>query len=577
MKPPTQPPADQGAFFPWEKAYPPELHWRVHIRPQPLASILEDAVARYPDKPCIEFMGRRYTYSEIGALANRAAKGLQGLGIRKGDRVGLLMPNSPFYVICYFGALKIGATVVNYNPMYSVNQIAQQIRDSGTETLITLDLMAIYRKAEKAFGQSPLERIVVCSLRRNLSIVENVKQVLGLRREVEKIPKDHRHVSFDVLTDNDGAYAPVEIDPRKDIAVLQYTGGTTGLLKAAMLSHANLFCNAVQTEMWAIGTEYGQERILAGLPFSHAFGMSAVMNVGLVLGAELIVLPRFKVQDALEAIQRSRPTILVGVPTMFSALIASPDIGRYDLSSLVLCIAGGAPLPTRVQKAFESLTKASLVEGYGLTEAGPIVTANPFRGENRVGSVGLPLPGTLIEIIDPKDRKTPIPRGQPGEICVSGPQVMSGYLARPRENEIVLAGGRLHTGDIGYLDADGYLHIVDRIKEIIMSGGFNVYPRAVEEAIRRHPAVREVAVRGKPDDIMGELVMAMVALKPGIAATADDIQNFLTDQLATFEIPRIVEFVDDIAAALAGDESARRYNPYSKDHSGDHGSAPARN
>ena len=523
-------------------------------------------------------MGRRYTYSEIGVMTNRAAKGLQGIGIKKGDRVGLLMPNSPYYVICYFAVLKVGATVVNYNPLCSTGQIAQQIRDSGTETLIALDLKAIHRKAEKAFGQSPLERIVTCSMRRSMSMTEGVKLAFSFRREVEKIPEDHRHVSFDTLSDNDGAYQPVEIDPRKDIAVLQYTGGTTGLSKAAMLTHANLFCNSVQTEMWAIGTEYGKERILAVLPFSHAFGMSAVMNVGLVLGAELIVLPRFKVQDTLEAIQRSRPTIFIGVPTMFSAIIASPDVGRFDLSSLVLCIAGGAPLPIRVQRTFESLTNASLVEGYGLTEAGPIVAANPFRGENRVGSVGLPLPGTLIEIIDPKDRKTPVPWGGRGEICISGPQVMPGYLARPRENEIVLAGGRLHTGDIGYFDSEGYLHIVDRIKEIIMSGGFNVYPRAVEEAIRQHPAVRDVAVRGRPDDIMGEVVVAIVALKPGLVANAEDIQAFLNDRLATFELPRIVEFADDVAAALAIEGGpAGRYDPHTKDGSGGQSSSAARN
>ena len=573
-----KPAEEHNAFFPWESAYPRELHWRVHIHPQPLASILDDSVERYPDNPCIEFMGRRYTYSEIGVMTNRAAKGLQGIGIKKGDRVGLLMPNSPYYIICYFAVLKIGATVVNYNPLCSIGQIAQQIRDSGTETMITLDLKAIYRKVEKAFGQSPLERIVTCSLRRSMSMTEGVKLALSFRREVEKIPEDSRHVSFDTLSDNDGAFLPVEIDPRKDIAVLQYTGGTTGLSKAAMLTHANLFCNAVQTEMWAIGTEYGKERILAVLPFSHAFGMSAVMNVGLVLGAELIVLPRFKVQDTLEAIQRSRPTIFIGVPTMFSAIIASPDVGRFDLSSLVLCIAGGAPLPIRVQRAFESLTNASLVEGYGLTEAGPIVAANPFRGENRVGSVGLPLPGTLIEIIDPKDRKTPVPWGGRGEICVSGPQVMPGYLARPRENEIVMAGGHLHTGDIGYFDTGGYLHIVDRIKEIIMSGGFNVYPRAVEEAIRQHPAVRDVAVRGRPDDIMGEIVVAIVALKPGLVATAEDVLAFLNDRLATYELPRIVEFVDDVAAALAVDGGpAGRYDPHTKDGSGGQSPSDARN
>lgn len=549
----SAPPEDSA--FPWEKAYPRELHWRVHIRPEPLYAVLDDSVARYPDRTCIDFLGRRYTYAEIGGLVRRAAKGLQDLGIKKGDRVGLLMTNSPYYVICYFAILKTGATVVNYNPLYSASQIVSQMRDSGTETMITLDLKFTYAKAARGFGESPLERIVVCSMRKALPFADGIRFSIQSRRQMAAIPDDSRHIDFDKLTDNDGVVGAVEVDSRTDIAVLQYTGGTTGTSKAAMLSHANLFSNSVQTEMWAIGTEYGKERILAVLPFSHAFGMSAVMNVGIVLGAELIVLPRFKVEEVLEVIGRTKPTIFIGVPSMFSAIAAWPDVANCDLSSLSLCIAGGAPLPSQVQKAFENMASCTLVEGYGLTEAGPIVAANPFRGENRLGSVGLPLPGTVIEIIDPKDRRTPMPRGQRGEICVTGPQVMVGYLARPRENEIVLANGRLHTGDIGYLDADGYLYLVDRIKDLILSGGFNVYPRAVEEAILRHPAVAQVAVHGVPDDILGEVVKAVVSLKRNAVATAADIRTFLADQLASFEIPRFIEFADDIGAVEGGGQA----------------------
>jgi long-chain acyl-CoA synthetase len=538
--------------FPWESVYPEGLHWRVHIRPQPLWSILDEAVRTYPNRPCIDFLGRSYSYAEIGALTNRAALGLMRLGIKKGSRVGLLMPNCPYYVVCYFAVLKLGATVVNYNPLYSVSQIVQQMRDSGTELMVTTDGQAFYGKVAKGFGESPLEKVVVCSLRKALPFAEGVRySFLNLRR-MSTIPDDGRHSTFEQLTETEGDLPAVEVDPRQDIAVLQYTGGSTGLSKAAMLTHANLFCNAVQTEIWAIGTEYGKERILAALPFSHAFGMSAVMNVGIVLGAELVVLPRFKVEDALAAIERAKPTIFIGVPSMFSAIAFHPGLARFDLSSLRLCIGGGAPLPARVQKAIEAVAPCKLVEGYGLTEAGPIVTANPFKGENRLGSVGLPLPGTVVEILDVKDRKTPVPRGVRGEVCVTGPQVMPGYLARPEENAVTLAGGRLHTGDVGYLDAQGYLYIVDRLKKLILTGGFNVHPGVVEEVIRRHAAVREVQVVGVPDDIMGEIVKAVVTLQPGADAGADDIREFLADKLATFEIPKIFEFTDDRAAQGSG-------------------------
>ena len=545
------PPADETPF-PWESVYPEGIHWRVHIRPQPLWSILDESVQRYPERPCIDFLGRIFTYAEIGALTQRAAVGLARLGIKRGSRVGLLMPNCPYYVVCYFAALKVGATVVNYNPLYSVTQIVQQMRDSGTELMITTDGQAFYGKVAKGFGESLLEKVVVCSLRKALPFTAGVKYSFLNIRSMSIAPDDGRHFTFEQLTETDGDVSTVEVDPRQDIAVLQYTGGATGLTKAAMLTHANLFCNAVQTEMWSIGTEYGKERILAVLPFSHAFGMSAVMNVGIVLGAELIVLPRFKVEDALATIHRTRPTIFIGVPSMFSAIAAYPDLNRFDLSSLRLCIGGGAPLPARVQKVIESIAPCKLVEGYGLTEAGPIVTANPFKGENRLGSVGLPLPGTVIEILDVKDRKTPVPRGGRGEICVTGPQVIPGYLARPEENEVTLAGGRLHTGDIGYLDAQGYLYVVDRLKKLILTGGFNVYPGVVEEAIRRHAAVRDVQVVAAPHDILGEVVKAIITLQPGADAGAEDIEKFLADKLATFEIPKIFEFADDRTAQGSG-------------------------
>jgi len=552
---PASEPEESNHSFPWERVYPRELHWRTHIRPQPLESIFEDSRERFPDRPCIDFLGRCYTYGEIGDQVDRAAKGLQVLGVKKGGRVGLLMPNCPYYVICYFAILKVGATVVNYNPLYAAPQINNQIRDSGTTCVITVDVAGIYDKIAGALGQSPLEQIIVCSMRKALPLGDSLMLSVLKRREVADIPNDGRHTTFDALIANDGAYVPIEIDPRTDVAVLQYTGGTSGRPRAAMLTHANLFSNCVQTEMWAIGTKYGEERILAVLPFSHAFGMSAVMNVGIVLGAELIILPRFKVEEVLDVISKKKPTVFIGVPTMFAAIVACKDLEKYDLSSLVHCIAGGARLAPKVLKSFESLTGCSLVEGYGLTEAGPVVAANPFQGENRVGSVGLPLPGTLIEIFDPSDRVTAMPLGERGEICVTGPQVMGGYLARSEDNSMALIGSRLHTGDIGYFDSDGYLYIADRIKDLIQTGGFNVYPGAVEAAVREHADIQDVVVYGIPDELHGETVMAVIFLNPGASANENDIRDFLAGRLAPFEIPRIFEFRSEIPAILPGKDS----------------------
>jgi long-chain acyl-CoA synthetase len=520
-----------------------------------LESIFDDSRERYPQRPCIDFLGRRYTYGEIGDQVDRAAKGLQALGVEKGSRVGLLMPNCPYYVICYFAILKAGATVVNYNPLYAAPQISNQIRDSGTTYMITVDIAGTYDKAVSAFGHSPLEQIVVCSMRKALPLGESLMLSVLRRRDVAEIPDDGRHTTFEALIANDSTYNPIEIDPRTDVAVLQYTGGTSGLPRAAKLSHANLFANCVQTEMWAIGTKYGEERILAVLPFSHAFGMSAVMNVGIVLGAELIILPHFRIEEVLDVITKKKPTVFIGVPTMFASIVACKNIEKYDLSSLVHCIAGGASLAPRILKSFETLTHCRLVEGYGLTEAGPVVTANPFRGENRVGSVGLPLPSTLIEIVDPGDRVTAMPLGERGEICVTGPQVMAGYLARPDDNAMALIGGRLHTGDIGYFDGDGYLYVVDRIKDLIQTGGFNVYPGTVEAAIRDHPGVSDAVVYGSPDELHGETVMAVVILSPGASATENDIRDFLAGKIAAFEIPRIFEFRSEIPAILLGKDS----------------------
>ncbi|MFQ5765186.1 MAG: long-chain fatty acid--CoA ligase [Rhodospirillales bacterium] len=539
--------------YPWEKSYPEGVDWGASIAPKPLYDLLDEAAVAFPDNVCIDFRNKRYRYHEVADLVRRAAKGFQALGVRKGIKVGLMLPNSPYAVICFHAVLKAGGTVVNINPLYSEQDIERQIADSGLCVLVTLNLKGLYQKIERHLeSDDRLETIVVCSLSGALRFGERILFDLMKRGEIAKIPDDDRHLSFDRLIDNDGGIEPVPIDPASDIAVYQYTGGTTGSPKAASLTHANLVANALQVARWATETTPGREKILGVLPLFHAFGMTAVMNTGLAIGAEMILLPQFKPVEVLEAIDRERPSIFIGVPTMYSALNANPDVEKCDLSSLSFCISGGAPLPAEIQRRFEALTGCTLVEGYGLSEAGPVVAVNRFDGSGKKGSVGLPLPGTVVEIVSLDEPDRILPPGERGEVCVTGPQVMAGYANRAKENINAFRGGRLHTGDIGYLDEDGYLHIIDRTKDLILSGGFNVYPRLVEEVIHLHPAVEEVAVCGVPDQHRGEIVKAFVKSRDGEAITAEELSGYLADKLAPFQMPRQIEFRDSLPKTLIG-------------------------
>jgi long-chain acyl-CoA synthetase len=536
---------------PWEALYPDGIDWHADLLVKPLPTLLDEAVRAFPDNICVRFRGRQYKYAEIADLVARAAKGFQDLGVRKGIKVGLMLPNCPYGVICFYAVLKAGGTVVNINPLYAEAEIEKEIQDAGIRLMVTLNVKTLYPKVAKRLDQGGLEKIIVCSMTGILPLHEKALFTLLRRRELATVPEDDNHIGYDQLIDNNGNYDPVEIDP-DDEAVYQYTGGTTGTPKAATLSHANLYANVLQIEMWSPGVTPGQEKILGVLPLFHAFGMTAVMNLGLRLGAEIILMPNFKPSEVLEAIDKVKPTIFIGVPTMFSALNARDDLDKYDLSSLVYCISGGAPLPLEVQKIFESISDCSLVEGYGLSETAPVCTVNPLVGGRKDGSVGLPLPGTVIEIVSLDDPNIRMPVGENGEICVSGPQVMAGYADRAQETTNVLSNGRLRTGDVGYLDEEGYLFIIDRIKELILSGGFNVYPRMVEEAICTHLAVKEAAVCGIPDTHRGEIIKAFVTLQQGQELKSGDLRAYLKDKLAPFQMPRRVEFRDELPRTFIG-------------------------
>jgi len=537
---------------PWLKRYPENIPWDVTLPEKPLFALLDDAVARFPNNPAVDFLGRTYTYTELSRLVDRAAKGLQAIGVGKGIKVGLFLPNCPQFIIAYYGILKAGGTVVNFSPLYSEPELKHQIEDSHTDIMVTLDLALLYPKMRAMLKTSRLKKLVVGTMQEALPFPKNLLFPLVKRKDIATVERDDRHVPFKQLIANDGAFKPQSIDPREDIAVLQYTGGTTGVSKGAMLTHANLYANTVQASMWFAGLEPGKERMMGVLPFFHVFAMTVVMNLSIMVGAEIVMHPRFELLPVLKDVTRKRPTLMPGVPTMFTAINNLAEIDQYDLSSLKACISGGAPLPLEVKQKFEQMSGCKLVEGYGLTECSPIASCNPLFGVNKEGSIGLPLPGTQIVIVDRETQSRVLPQGEAGEICIVGPQVMKGYWGRPEATADTIRQGRLHTGDVGYLDEDGYTFIIDRMKDLILCGGFNVYPRHVEEAIYQHPAVAEVTVIGIPDDYRGESPKAFIKLKDGQGLTADELMAFLRERLGKHEVPTEIEFRPELPKTMIG-------------------------
>ena len=536
----------------WAKSYPATVKWDADLPAKPLYEIFDDAMHRFGDRPCLDFLDKKYTYREVGRMIDHATAGFQALGVKKGVKVGLFLPNCPQHVVCYYAILKAGGTVVNFSPLYSENELLHQIEDSHTDIMVTLNLKVLYPKMQAMLEKSRLKKLVVGTLPEVLPFPKSLLYPLAKAKDIAKVPDDSRHVSFKELLNNDATFDTPSIDVNEDIAVLQYTGGTTGVAKGAMLTHANLYANAVQAALWFTMVEPGQERMLSVLPFFHVFAMTVCMNMSVHIGAEIIMLPRFELVPVLKVIDKKKPTMLPGVPTMYTAINNYPELSKYDLTSIKGCISGAAPMPLEVRQRFEALTGCSLVEGYGLTEASPVVCCNPLDGDNKENSVGLPMPQTRVVITDREDPHKVMPQGEIGEICIEGPQVMKGYWNRPDATKDVLIDGRLHTGDVGYLDEDGYTFIIDRIKDLILVGGFNVYPRNVEEGIYKHPAVEEVTVIGVPDEYQGQSVKAFVKLKKGENLGADQLVAFLRDHLGKHEIPRHIEFRSELPKTMVG-------------------------
>lgn len=537
---------------PWAHVYPPDIDWDMDGVEKPVYALLDEAAALAPDAVCVDFLDRHYTYTEMRDLAARTARGLQQLGIQKGDRVGLCLPNSPYYVAAYFGALKAGATVVNFNPLYTAEEIRNQIVDAEVSVMFTLGLNQIYPKVADALKGTSLRNIVVCSLADALPPVKGLLFQTFKRSEIADAPHNLQNLPFKWLIRNHGHFDPVEINPLTDTALLQYTGGTTGVPKGAMLSHANIVSNTEQVCSWLNQDDLNDASILAVLPFFHVFAMTVVMCLSLRIRAKMIVLPRFELDQVLKVIDAKQPTLFPAVPTIYGAITGHAHLDRYNLRSIRHCICGGAPLPVETKAAFEKLTGCVLVEGYGLSEASPVVCCNPPWAENKPGSIGIPLPGTWVEIRDMENPGHTVPIGERGQVVVRGPQVMSGYWNRDEDTREVLESQWLRTGDVGHMDEDGYVFLTDRIKDVIISGGFKVYPRIIEEALYKHPDVQEVVVIAIPHGYRGEAPKAFVRLVDGSNTDADHLMAFCADHLNPIERPDEIEFRDELPKTLIG-------------------------
>lgn len=538
--------------YPWLSSYPSSIAWDAPLPVHPLFMLLDEAENAYGDRLAIDFLGAHTTYGELAEQVRRMAYGLFRMGVRKGTRVGLFMPNCPQFVISYYAILKAGGTVVNYNPLYAQEELAHQVNDSGTEIMITLALKQLYPKVAACFGPTCLKTIIVSEFQEALPLPKRLAFPLARRGDIAVFPADARHVRFAELLAHPAGAWPLTIDPQRDIALLQYTGGTTGVPKGAELTHANIYANTLQCGLWFTGLKRGEESIVGALPLFHVFAMATVMNLAIHTGSAMLLHPRFDMKGILYDLHYKRPTLMPGVPTMFAAINNYKGIEKYDLTSLKMCISGGGPLPVEVKRNFEQRTGCKLIEGYGLTEASPVVCANPLFGLNKEGSIGLPFPQTVVEVVDPEHPENVLGPGDVGEICIRGPQVMQGYHNQPCETAKIFRNRRLHTGDIGYIDTDGYVFIVDRLKEMIISGGYKIYPRNLEEILYRHPAVLEAAVIGVPHPQRVQAPKVFVVKKEGHDVSEHDIRSHLREHVAAYALPHLIEFRSMLPKSIIG-------------------------
>jgi long-chain acyl-CoA synthetase len=553
---------------PWFAHYEKGVPTSIEIPNMPLHQLLSDSAKKYPNQVALRFLlkylplGLRIqstmTYQALDEATDRFAVALQKLGIRKGDRVSLMLPNLPQQVIAYFGILKADGVVVNTNPTYTPRELQHQLSNSGAETIVLIS--GLYDRLAQIREQTSVKNVIVTDIPASLSwpfkgLVEKQVRASGVMKDIPLGPGIHNF--HQLLNSASGKPTRVPHEP-DDVVLFQYSGGTTGAPKAAMLTHRNLVSNTLQMQAWFVTAEAGKEKVLGALPFFHVYGMTVAMLFALSTGAELILTPDPRNTNlVMEIIHHEHITLYPGVPAMYVGIINHPKVQQYNLRSVKACLSGGAALPVEVAQKFQNITGGRLVEGFGMTEASPVVTANPINGEVRIGSIGLPVPNTEVAIValapNADGRYAPLPLVQEGELLVRGPQVMKGYWNNAEESaKTINSEGWLHTGDIARMDEDGYFYIVDRKKELIIASGYNVVPREVEEVLFMHPAVQEAAVAGVPDPKRGETVKAYVVLKEGQQATVDEIRNFCKENLAPYKVPSLVEFRKELPKSQVG-------------------------
>lgn len=539
---------------PWLKHYPSNIPSEISWENKPLHKFLKDSAEEFMDKTAVHFLGKELSYFELYEHTLKLANYLQQLGVQKGDRVSIMLPNCPQAVIAYYAILEAGGIVVQTNPLYTERELEYQLQDSDSTYIVTLDLL--YPKVAKMKALTNLKHIIVTSIKDYLPFPKNILYPFVQKKQQNMIIQIENtsdvHLWNKIMKTASAQELEIDVDVKEDVALLQYTGGTTGFPKGVMLTHENLTSNTKMCSVWLYDCDRGNESILGIIPFFHVYGMTTVMNLSIMEGYKMILLPKFEVLDVLKTIHKQKPTLFPGAPTIYIGLLNHPDLKKYDLSSIKYCISGSAPLPVEIQQQFEKETGGKLVEGYGLSEASPVTHSNLLTTNNgKKGSIGIPWPNTDSAIYSFETNELAKPN-ELGEIIVKGPQVMKGYWNNQEETDAVLKDGWLFTGDIGYMDEDGYFYIVDRKKDMIIAGGLNIYPREIEEVLYEHEKIKEVVVAGVPDPYRGETVKAYIVLKDGVHATEEELNDFARKHLAPYKVPKIYEFRTDLPKTAVG-------------------------
>ncbi|MDN7245930.1 AMP-binding protein [Planococcus shenhongbingii] len=538
---------------PWLAHYPPEIPHTLTYPNMPVQEYLTQAYEKFPDKVAIHFLGKDVSYRELYDSSKRFANYLQTLGIRKGDRVAIMLPNCPQAVISFYGVLYAGGVVVMTNPLYTEREIAYQMNDSGARVIVSLDIL--FPRISKTIKDTKLENVIITGIKDYLPFPKNIvyplvqKKQTGMSVKVEHRGINHLFSEVMKIASTEVARTPFDFD--EDLALLQYTGGTTGSPKGVMLTHKNIISNATMCDNWLYKSKKGEETMMGIIPLFHVYGLTTVLILSVMQGNRMVLLPKFDPETALKTISKQKPTLFPGAPTLYIGLMNHPDIAKYDLSSIEACLSGSAPLPADVQEKFEKITGGKLVEGYGLTETSPVTHSNLLWGERKKGSIGLPYPDTDCKIFLPGTTE-PVPNGQIGEIAIKGPQVMKGYWNRPDDTAATIVDGWLLTGDLGYMDDEGYFFVVDRKKDMIIAGGFNIYPREIEEILYEHEAVQECVVAGVPDPYRGETVKAYIVQKDGYNISEEQFDAYCRKHLASFKVPRVYEFRKELPKTAVG-------------------------